>query len=189
MPKFDIDKIRTGDLDAFHPFFNHYFVVLQHFAMKFLEDADAACDVAQDALVKFWERRRRFDNLYAAVSFLFKTTRNSSLNELKHRAVVADAEQRILREIENEDMIRIYDIQTAQAIYHHLEEEISRLPQRTQEVIRLQLAGLHSAEIAEELGIGKESVKTLKKYGLYKLKDTMGDLAWAWFSLKDDYSA
>ena len=41
----------------------------------------------------------------------------------------------------------------------------------------------------KELGIGKESVKTLKKYGLYKLKDTMGDLAWAWFSLKDDYSA
>lgn len=189
MTSFDIDKIRSGDLHAFRPFFDHYFVVLQHFAMKYLDDDETACDIAQETLVKFWERRRRFDNIYSASSFLFKTTRNAAINELKHRNIAADAEQKILKEIGDRDHIRLGDEKTVQAIYNHLEEEISRLPERTQEVIRLQIAGLHTTEIAEKLQVGKESVKTLKKYGLNKLKDSMGDLAWAWFSAKEDYFA
>ena len=191
MEEFDLRRIRLGDTGAFRPFFDHYTLVLRRFAMKYLQDADAVKDIVQDTMVKFWDRHARFPNLYTATSFLFITTRNSLLDELRHRKVITDYQQFIKQwggEIDK-DFIQLYEEDTVRSVYLRLEEEIARLPRRTQEVIRLQLAGYRTREIAEELGIGKESVKTLKRYGLEKLKDTMGGYEYIWNVHRSDFSS
>ena len=142
-------------------------------------------------MVKFWDRRTRFPNLYAATSFLFITTRNSLLDELRHRKVITDYQQFMVQwggEI-NQDFIQLYEEETVRTVYLRLEEEIARLPNRTQEVIRLQLAGYRTREIAELLGIGKESVKTLKRYGLEKLRGTMDGYEYIWNVHSSDFSS
>lgn len=183
MEEFDLQRIRLGDTKAFRPFFDHYSLALKRFAMKYLQDRDAVKDIVQETMIKFWDRRKRFDNLYAAKSFLFITTRNSLLDELRHRKVVTEAQQQIRlsggSEMEK-DFIKLYEEDTAQNVYKRLEAEISQLPPRTQEVIRLQIAGYRSAEIAEFLGVGRETVKTLKKYGMSKLKNKMSFLVTDW---------
>lgn len=176
MEDFDLQRIRLGDLKAFRSFFNHYSLVLKTFAMKYLQDKDAVKDIVQESMIKFWERRRHFDNLYAAKSFLFITTRNSLLDELRHRKVVTEAQQQLLSgrsEDLEKDFISLYEEDDARAVYLRLEAEIKQLPPRTQEVIRLQLSGYQLSEIAEYLGVGRETVKTLKKYGMSKLKNKM----------------
>ncbi len=191
MEEFDLRRIRLGDTEAFRPFFDHYTLVLRRFALKYLHDIDTVKDIVQDSMVKFWDRRTRFPNLYAATSFLFITTRNSLLDELRHRKVITDYQQFMVQwggEI-NQDFIQLYEEETVRTVYLRLEEEIARLPNRTQEVIRLQLAGYRTREIAELLGIGKESVKTLKRYGLEKLRGTMDGYEYIWNVHSSDFSS
>ena len=88
--EFDIDTIRKGDLESFRPFFEKYNLILRSFALKYLADEDYVKDVVQDTMVRFWERRHKFYDTSAAISFLFVTTKNSIFDELRHQKVVSN---------------------------------------------------------------------------------------------------
>lgn len=195
MAEFNLDRIKKGDLTAFRPFFEHYTIMLRRFALKYVQDEDCAKDIVQDVLIRFWERRSRFSNMYSATSFLFISTKNALLDELRHRKVVTESQRKILLQLGTDkdelqqDYIRLYEADTVRSVYQRLENEISQLPERTREVVRLQLAGYKNSEIANLLDIGKESVKTLKRYGLEKLRTSMGDLGEIWRSNNSDFTS
>lgn len=189
MQEFDFKKIQSGNLNAFRPFFEYYFKVLRHYVTEYIDDGETADDIVQESMVKLWERKSRFNDCASAVSFLFTVCRNISFNVIKHRKTVLNSAERIKLEVLSSETMEFYEKEAVQEIFDRLEAEISSLPKRTQEVIRLQLAGYSSSEIAEILSLGQESVKTLKKYGIAKLKSAMNGLDWMWFTHYQDFSA
>ena len=176
MQEFGIITIHQGDMESFRPFFEKYTLMLRRFALKYLPDEDYVKDVVQETMIRFWERRRRFNDMSAVVSFLFVTTKNAVFDEMRHRKVVTQyAETCFRREEQNTqyDFIRIDDGVAANELRKVLEWEVSRLPRRTQEIIRLKLAGFQMTEIAEILDVGRETVKTLQRSGMARLSKTL----------------
>jgi len=183
---FDINTIREGGIESFRPFFEKYTLILRRFALKYLPDADFVKDVVQDAMVRFWERRYRFDNMSSAISFLFVTTKNALFDEIRHKKVV---DSFILNHIGGGNSnLEYYDEDAVVELYRRLESEVANLPHRTQEIIRLKLAGFQMKEIAEILGIGRETVKTLQRSGLEKLQKSMQPLCELYFSHQEELS-
>ena len=58
--------------------------------------------------------------------------------------------------------------------FNQLFTEIKNLPKSAQEIMVLALNGLKNQDIAEELGISLNTVKTQKKIAYSKLKDKLG---------------
>lgn len=184
----DIERIRSGDAKAFRTLFERYYFVLKRFALKYLHNEDTAKDIAQESLLKYWDRRRRFKDLWSVSSFLFVTVRNAVYDELRHRKVVVGSKDKILSELEH-DYISLYEEDTVKAMYRRLEKEIDLLPRRTGQIMRLHLEGLKESEIAEVLDIGKETVRTLKKKGSRMLKEQMEECRVIWDTHHKDFQA
>jgi len=189
MQDFDITEIHQGDKESFKPFFERYTMILRHFAMRYLPDDDFVKDVVQETMVRFWERRRNFNSISAVISFLFTATRNAVFDEMRHRKVVSSYALAFdYNDGKDFNLPEFHDPQMVLNVYNRLEEEVSRLPHRTQEIIRLKLAGFQLKEIAEVLNIGRETVKTLQRLGMDKLGRSMKPLQELYFSHQDDFA-
>lgn len=186
--EFDIDTIRKGDLESFRPFFEKYTLILRRFALKYLADEDYVKDVVQDTMVRFWERRHKFYDTSAAISFLFVTTKNSIFDELRHQKVVSNYLFNYLGGADLQSDFQFFDEDAIAELYLRLEYEVAHLPRRTQEIIRLKLAGFQMMEIAEILNIGRETVKTLQRSGMEKLQKAMKPLHELYISHQEELS-
>lgn len=186
--EFDIATIRKGNIESFRPFFEKYTLILRRFALKYLQDEDFVKDVVQETMVRFWERRRKFNDMSAAISFLFVTTKNALFDEMRHKKVVSAYVTNYLNGAEQQGEFPFHDEEAILQIYRRLEAEVANLPRRTQEIIRLKLAGFQMMEIAEILDVGRETVKTLQRSGMEKLQKAMMPLQGFYFAHLDDIS-
>ena len=83
-----LSEIRKDNEDAFAFLFKKSFPRLLGYAVRFVENEEVALDIVQECFLNFWEKR----NLLVAVSvtsLLFAMVRNSCLNYLKHRLLLA----------------------------------------------------------------------------------------------------
>lgn len=167
--------VHQGDEQAFNQIFRHFYPVLCLFANRFLLKESIAKDLAQDALIKAWERRSDFESIPKLKSFLFTCVRNACFNELekekvqqKYQEVLAnsglDAELDTLEKmIHSEVVMRIFD-------------QVDTLPEQCRKVIRMTFEeGKKPKEIAEELGISISNISSQKLRGLNLLKDKLSD--------------
>ena len=151
-------RIRGGDQTAFDSVFREHYASLVRCAEAMLRRRDVAEEVVQDVLLALWQRRDTLvvdDSLRA---YLFRATRNRSLNHLRHAAIERKAEPE-LSAVEPPDApgpAALVDEEIAAA----LRSAMDHLPPRCREVFELsRVHGLRYAEIASTLGI---SVKTVE---------------------------
>ena len=81
-----MDKMLINN-NNFKFFFQEYFEPVFQFARKYTENDAIARDFTQDAFIKLYERRKDFEVIEKAKSFLYTTTRNLCLNHLKHKKI------------------------------------------------------------------------------------------------------
>lgn len=167
--------IHQGDEKAFDQVFRRFYPVICLFANRFVLKESIAKDLAQDALVKAWERRSDFESIPKLKSFLFTCVRNACFNELEKQKVQQkylevmgesglDLEQDTLEKmIHSEVVMRIFD-------------QVDTLPEQCRLVIRMTFEeGKKPKEIAEELGISISNISSQKARGLNLLKDKLSD--------------
>ncbi len=167
---------RQGDSRAFSYFFELYYRPLVSFAANLVGDARQAEDIVKDQYVKLWQKREDFETESNIKSFLYISTRNASLNYLRHLQVrvasfrelrYLDAqrgEQLVLNEMIRSELLgRIY-------------EAIERLPDRRRQVFKMAyVEGLKNEEIASSLDISVHTVKEHKGKALQELRMKFGD--------------
>ena len=81
-----MDKMLINN-NNFKFFFQEYFEPVFQFARKYTGNDAIARDLTQDAFIKLYERRKDFDVMEKAKSFLYTATRNLCLNHLKHKKI------------------------------------------------------------------------------------------------------
>ena len=164
-----IKNIKKGDRKAFTQVFDNYYNALAAFAFKFIEDSDIAEDYAQEAFIKFWERRKDFEHINAVKSFLYTSVRNACLNHLKHEKVKKKHEPGLAFELESEQEFGSHVIR--EEVFNNLYNMIKELPGASQQIMLLALNGMKNQEIADELDVSINTVKTQKKIAYAKIKD------------------
>ena len=156
--------------------FDTLYAPLCAFSNKYLQDLEVSKDVVQDVFIKIWEDQIAYSNENAVKSFLYTLVKNKSLNYLKSRQykVTDHYPAAEIEKLETEAFFlsEVLFIETATIV----ENAIRMLPDKCARIIRLGIQEYTNAEIADELDISINTVKTQKKIAYQKLRNSLSHL-------------
>lgn len=163
-----ISKISNNDVKAFKCFFDIFYPSLCKFSFEFVLSHEKAADIAQETMIRFWNSRSEQHTIRQAKLFIYTVARNLCLNQLRHEKV-ADNYKNIY--IQSESFF--YNNLIEEEVYYLLSRAIDNLPFQTQNIIKSSLKGLNNNQIAEDLNISVNTVKSLKKSAYMKLRSAL----------------
>jgi len=163
-----IVDFNSGNKQAFEKFFNMFYKALCLFAGKYVYDDALAEDIVQEVFITLWKKWSNFKNLTSVKTFLYEAVRNKSLNYIKHIDVRKRFRESQIREMESEHYFvnHLLEEETHRILY----EEINKLPTQCCKILLLSLEGLKNQEIAEDLSVSINTVKTQKKIAYKHLR-------------------
>ena len=151
----------------FKKLFESYFSTLCLFAQSILDDSDESKDVVQEVFLKLFNSKAIFDNEKAIKAYLYTSTRNGCLDALKANSKSFDLEDyQMSSYTENQFLIDVVKEET----FRLLHIAIDQLSPQSQKTVELTMRSLSNKEIAHELGISINTVKTLKLRAYKKLR-------------------
>jgi RNA polymerase sigma-70 factor (ECF subfamily) len=177
-----IEEICQWDDRSIKWLYDHFYRSLTLVAMQIISDNDAAEDIVQDFFMHLLEQRPVFQNLAHLKAYFYNSIRNFSVNYIRSKKIKDDRKEQIARDMLftlNGDEETFY----SEEVYRQLFLAIDSLPQRQREVFLSAMQGKSNGEIATQMNIGVETVKTLKRRGKEKLRhilspDKMLFLCW-----------
>ena len=167
-----LNQVAKGDQRAYEKLVRCYTAEVYAYCFKFTKNSYAAEELTQEVFIKLWEHRATLHRVHTLEAYLFTIAKNTSFRFLQKAA----RDQRCQQELwyhyqmlpaasEAEDR--------SEALHQLAQQAIEQLPQRRQQVFTMsRVGGLTHAEIAQELGISKhtvkehmiQAVKALRKY-------------------------
>ena len=76
-------KFKEGDLPSFHELFNRYKIRLFNLSYRVVKNKEAAEDIAQEVLIKIYEKKVEFNPKAKFSTWVYRVTLNASLDHLK----------------------------------------------------------------------------------------------------------
>jgi RNA polymerase sigma-70 factor (family 1) len=165
---------QRGDEKAFQQLYHLLNKRLKFFAAGIVSE-EVAGDIVQDAFVKLWERREHFANFNALKGFLYLAVKNACFNLGKHDQVVQRYQQTLSEPVDEQHMLyRLIEAEVIDEVYVALQ----RLPEGCRNVIFLSyFEGLTNQEVADELHVSINTVKTQKVRALKLLRIIFSELS------------
>ncbi len=152
-----LQQVAEGNEVAFAQLYQCWQGPLSSFIGKISHSEDVAAEVVQDVFMKIWMSRETLSQIKNFKAYLFVMSRNHALNALKK----AMRQIKHLEAFGKLDSAYHEDSETKIEIYSLLDEAIDNLSPRQKEIyIMHRQQRLTYVQIAEVLGIGRESVKT-----------------------------
>jgi RNA polymerase sigma-70 factor, ECF subfamily len=176
-----LELLRQGDQEAFSTIFRTHYAPLVGLAEKMLRERALAEEVVQEVFLEVWRRRETIVVEESLRAYLFRATRNRSLNQIRHQGV----EKRV------EPLLAPTTVTSPTALSNLEEEEmegaiqaaISELPPRCREIFELsRVHGLKYSEIATQLGISVKGVEAQMGKALRLLRERLAP----WVPNRDD---
>ncbi len=170
-----------GDQAALEVLISRYLKPLYNFAFKYTHTETAAEDVAQEALVKIWKNLKKFNPEYKFKTWAYTVTKNTALDYLKKKGLVALAEP---LDEENSQLTQV--LVSRQPLPEQAMEKLddavmvrtamTKLPNKYQEVLAMYYDhGLNFREIAQSLKQSINTVKTRHRRAVIYLKKVLVD--------------
>lgn len=163
-------RMQEGDTGAFECFFKEYMHQLYSYALGFMKEKEPAEDIVQDVFVYFWNNRRKILYTGSVYAYLQRAVKNACINKRMREEVERKYRQEIL--FTEEEAFDWRDVEAAQQIRQKLLDAIDRLPERCKQIFTMScLDGLKYKEIAEQMGISENTIKTQVKLAYKKLRE------------------
>ena len=168
-----IERCASDDRSAFSELYRCTYARLLALTRRIIRDEDVARDVLQNAYVTIWKKASTFDALRGSpMTWMLVIVRNATIDEWR----------RLRRHYSDEtieetlhDSAPLPDERTDRSIIRGLlETELSRLPERMANVIRLYfLKNQTVAEISKELSISMNTIRSWLRRGLERLRHAL----------------
>ena len=163
-----VHRINVKEEAAFHDLFTRFRNYLVLFAMRRIDQLDAAEDIVQETFITVWENKKIYNSYQGLKAYLYELVQNKCTNYLKHKQVS-------FVKTTGEETEGDYNLMQEE-IYRELYMAVRELPEKCQKVFELHLEGKKNDEIAEILGISVLTVKSHKQNAIHILKEKMGNL-------------
>lgn len=173
--KYPLDKIVgniiNGEKWAYDILFKEYYTPLVLFSMRFVNYKEVAEDIVQDFLCSLWMDRKKLKSVKYLKTYLYSSVKNRSLNYLRDNNIISST-----------DFVEEYDEHTTleaimeEEIYKELIAAIDALPPKCKQIFLLNIEGLKSPEIAEDLGLSVETVRVQVKKARRIIKENISNL-------------
>jgi RNA polymerase sigma-70 factor (ECF subfamily) len=165
-----LDRLIAGDERAFDEVFRTWYAPLVRAADTLLRERAVAEEVVQEVMLELWRRRERLDPTGSVQAYLFQSTRNRSLNHLRHLQVQRRSAPRLVvddaRDATASSQVVAREMDVA------LRGALAGLTPRCREVFELsRVQGLKYSEIAETLGVSVKAVEAQMGKALRTLRE------------------
>ena len=166
--------LRSGDEAAFDAIFREFYARLVRMSEGMLGERAPAEEIAQDVMLELWRRREALIVETSLQAYLFRATRNRTLNYLRHEKVVnrgsVYAAPEMAAQPVGDDELRDREIDAA------LKNAMATLPPRCRAVFELsRVQGLKYAEIAVALDISIKTVEAQMGKALRIIRERMAE--------------
>jgi RNA polymerase sigma-70 factor (family 1) len=180
-------EFSQGSPHAFQAIFDSFRMRIFYFVKKLIDDVPTAEEITSDTFVKLHRLHDKFNTYNNIQAFLFITARNASLDFLKYRQRQREHFTDLQHHEEEVPEIPLFAETDVQAeVLKHIYDEIEKLPERSKQIFKLYyIEGISLNEIAEMLGISRQTVANQKHTALkvlrMKMLDRPGMLLWLLF--------
>ena len=166
-----LDRFQKGDLSGFHELFNKHKRNVINLSYRFVQNKEAAEDIAQEVFIKIYENKFHFGPGAKFSTWLYKVTVNASIDRTRKKnffdrsldKVETDEEgegKTLLQTLSDPSAISPADAVASEEIKDLVRMEIQKLPEKLKTPILLyQFENLSYEEIARILGITPKAVE------------------------------
>lgn len=166
-----ITGLRKRDTRVYEIVFREYYPSLVVFVESHVGSREIAKDIVQDIFFKLLENSLQLPDDFQLKSWFYRVARNASIDYLRHLQVedrykflMADA---MLSSFNVEEEIDSH-------VCEKINQAIESLPKQCREIIKMNvLEGKKYLEIAEELGISINTIRTQVARGYKKLREML----------------
>ena len=164
-------SIKNGHESAYDSLFREFYTPLVLFSVSLTNDKDISENIVQSIFCNIWESRKKLSKINNIKSYLYTSVRNKSLTHLRDIEKIdfkADFPEKEDKDITNSIL--------EGEIYTELYSAVNKLPLMCKNVFLLKLEGLKNEEIAENIGISKETVRSHLKKGYSVIKKDLEEI-------------
>lgn len=165
-----LKDIAAGSSKAFRALYSQWEPTLSSFIYQVTRSKVITAEIVQDVFLKIWMTRESLVEVKDFKAYLFVISKNRAINALKKSLADLERMKKYASEVPfNEQPVEDDD---AQLHFSLIDEAIDQLSPRQKEIFLLHRHERYSyREIAEQLGIGKESVKTHLSLAIKSIKN------------------
>ena len=161
----------TMTVQEYEQLFKQNFERLYYHSLDIVHDEDVARDVGSDVFVNVWRLRETIAP-DTALSYLYTSVRNRSLDQLRHRSRHVPLMEEVIQELENYSDT---DWEEYEARIDAIKAELNRLPERVRHVLYLRFYEQKSnQEVADQMGITVDGVKKIVQRSFAQMRVSLG---------------
>lgn len=170
-----LDEIGKRNRKVFKIFFNQHYKKLVIYANGYLFDKHASEDVVQEVYIYIWENAEGMNIKTSLKNYLYAMVRNKCLNYLKSIKITDSYDYLELNiSLITEQVFDSSSDDDKQIVYHQILKIVDNLPDKMQQIVKLKyLHHYKYLEIAEELGVSVNTVKTQLKRAKVKISEAV----------------
>jgi len=170
-------RLKKGDILAYDQIYHMYSHKLYSFVFRILKDDADSEDIVQEVFIKIWELREKLDDCKLLNSFIFTIAYNNSISFIRKK--ISSLKYR--EHLRNASVIQFPDNLFSEIEFnelnYHVEKLIENLPDRQKRVyLSHRDQGLTYPEIAEEMGISRNTVENHMVKALKYLRQNLKNL-------------
>lgn len=154
-----VEKISESDREAFDSLFRALYPQLVTFSMRYTRSKAVASDLAQDAFLILWNKRRELELEQSTKAYLYSIVRNSSLNYIRDHSSRTVGLEEAEVEVDKHRPESIHEMEASERLVSLIKRWIEELPERRCEAFKLsRFEGLDHDEIAKVMDISSNTV-------------------------------
>ncbi|UGU15470.1 RNA polymerase sigma-70 factor [Sinomicrobium kalidii] len=172
-----LEKLKRGNSSGYKELFDLYYMPLSVYALKYCDSFTMAEDIVQDLFVKIWDEKLYMKFEAPIGPYLFRAVKNNTLLAVKKnsRYHFEEIEDQVNTLMEEEKTDRDTIEQEKEKLYR----EIEALPEKSREVFKaIVLQNMKYKEVASQLGISVNTVKTHYSRALKQLRQSLDIIIW-----------
>ncbi|WP_069658881.1 RNA polymerase sigma factor [Arcticibacter eurypsychrophilus] len=168
--------LKQDSKEAYTEIYDRYHGILYAFAYKKLNDREEAKDLIHELFLLLWERRSFLDVKLGLSAYLFTAVRNRVLNLIKHKKISSAYVESFQQYMDN-NLFAADELLQQKELTAFIEKEIQALPYKMRQVFELSRKDHYSrGEIAQELNLSEETVKSHMHHAIKILRAKLGSM-------------
>ena len=169
-----LESINRWDEQSLRLIYKQHYKLLVAFGMQVIGNIEEAEDAVQDVLFSTWQQHNTFQTEGQLRAYLYYAVRNRCLSMLSHHHVTIEHQAEIISEfremaMEDDKTIALHK----EEVYRQIFEAIDQMPVKQREIFLLTIEGKGNKEIASLLNITLNTVKSQKRRGIEKLRESL----------------
>ncbi|MDO6515998.1 RNA polymerase sigma factor [Zobellia uliginosa] len=168
-----LEEIRKKNEKVFKNFFDKHYEEFVVYANGYLFDKDSSEDIVQEIFIYIWEHANTLNIETSLKGYIYAMVRNKCFNYLKSIKITDNLELLDFNiNLITEHVFNSTSEEDKAIVYHQILRIVDTLPEKMQQIVKLKF--LHNykyAEIANELGISINTVKTQLKRAKSKITE------------------